>query len=83
VRDVIPSNGRLPIIERLLPPIVDSTQPPQMYLSALNMLVDVGGRERTRADFEKLCSDAGFRLATVTPLPPPAAFSLLDAEPIA
>jgi hypothetical protein len=54
-----------------------------MYLSDLNMLVNVGGRERTRADFEKLCADAGFRLAAVTPLPPPAAFSLLVAEPVA
>jgi hypothetical protein len=83
VRDVIPSDGRLLIIERVLPPIVDGTLPPQMHLSDLNMLVNVGGRERTRADFEKLCSDARFRLTTVTPLPPPAAFSLLDAEPIA
>jgi O-methyltransferase domain/Dimerisation domain len=82
VRSVIPAHGRLLIIEPVLPPTVDGTMPPQMYLSDLNMLVNVGGRERTRADFETLCSDAGFRLSTVTPLPPPAAFSLLDAEPI-
>jgi hypothetical protein len=53
-----------------------------MYLSDLNMMVLLGGRERTRADFEKLCANAGFRLTTVTPLPPPSAFSLLEAEPI-
>ena len=82
VRNVIGADGRLLIIEPVLPPTVDGTLPPQMYLSDLNMLVNVGGRERTRADFEKLCADAGFRLTTVTPLPPPAAFSLLETEPV-
>jgi ubiquinone/menaquinone biosynthesis C-methylase UbiE len=82
MRNVIPAHGRLLIIEPVLPPTVDGTLPPQMYLSDLNMLVNVGGRERTRADFEELCADAGFRLTTVTPLPPPAAFSLLEAEPV-
>jgi hypothetical protein len=82
VRSVIPAHGRLLIIEPVLPPSVDGTLPPQMYLSDLNMLVNVGGRERTRADFENLCADAGFRLTAVTPLPAPAAFSLLDAEPM-
>jgi O-methyltransferase domain/Dimerisation domain len=82
VRSVIPDDGRLLIIERVLPPIVDGTTPPQMYLSDLNMLVNVGGRERTRSDFEKLCADTGFRLTASTPLPPPAGFSLVDAEPM-
>jgi hypothetical protein len=82
VRSVIPADGRLLIIEPVLPPTVDGTLPPQMYLSDLNMLVNVGGRERTRADFETLCSEAGFKLNSVTPLPEPAAFSLLDAEPV-
>jgi hypothetical protein len=82
VRRVIPAHGRLVIIEPVLPPTVDGALPPQMYLSDLNMMVLLGGRERTRADFEKLCANAGFRLTTVTPLPPPSAFSLLEAEPI-
>ncbi|HEX2284578.1 MAG TPA: methyltransferase, partial [Mycobacterium sp.] len=82
VRAVIPDDGRLLIIEPVFPPKVDGTQPPTMYLSDLNMLVNLGGRERTRAEFEQLCSDTGFRLTSVTPLPPPAAFSLLEAEPV-
>jgi hypothetical protein len=82
VRRVIPPHGRLLVIEPVLPPTVDGALPPQMYLSDLNMMVLLGGRERTRADFEKLCADAGFRLTAVTPLPPPAAFSLLEAEPM-
>jgi O-methyltransferase domain/Dimerisation domain len=82
VRSVIPDDGRLLIIEPVFPPKVDGTQPPPMYLSDLNMLVNLGGRERTRAEFEQLCSDTGFRLTSVSPLPPPAAFSLLEAEPV-
>jgi hypothetical protein len=35
--------------------VVNGSIPVTMYLSDLNMLVNVGGRERTRADFEDLC----------------------------
>jgi hypothetical protein len=60
---------------------VDGTLPPMMYLSDLNMLVNLGGRERTRADFENLCGRTGFALTDVIPLPQPAAFSLIEATP--
>ncbi|MFI8214482.1 hypothetical protein [Streptomyces sp. NPDC085932] len=39
----------------------------------------MGGRERTRADFEELCGAAGLTLASVTPLPEADPFSLLEA----
>jgi hypothetical protein len=80
-RQVIPDHGRLLIVEPVLPEIVDSSLPPVMYLSDLNMLVNVGGRERTQADFEDLCQRSGFTLTGVTPLPPPNAFSLIEAAP--
>lgn len=51
------------------------------YLSDLNMLVNVGGRERTMADFEQLCERSGFTLTGATQLPPPAMFSCLEAVP--
>lgn len=38
------------------------------YLSDLNMLVNAGGRKRTRDEFERLCAAAGFSLDSVTPL---------------
>ncbi|WP_264067077.1 hypothetical protein [Mycolicibacterium komossense] len=41
------------------------------YLTDLNMLVNVGGRERTLDDFARLCGAASFRLDSVTPLLPP------------
>ncbi len=80
-RDVIPEHGRLLIIEPVLPDVVDGSIPPTMYLSDLNMLVNAGGRERTRLEFEELCQRSGFALVGIRPLPPPAAVSLIEAAP--
>ncbi|MFF2922402.1 methyltransferase [Streptomyces celluloflavus] len=81
-RAVIPDGGRLLIVEPVLPPVVDPSQAGTMYLSDLNMLVNLGGRERTRDDFEELCRTAGFAVRTVTALPKPNPFSLIEAEPV-
>jgi hypothetical protein len=81
VRQVIPGHGRLLIIEPVFPPTVDGAMPSTMYLSDLNMLVNAGGRERTRDDFQRLCTATDFCIDSVTKLPPPAAFSLLEASP--
>ena len=43
------------------------------------MLVNVGGRERTRKDFEDVCLRAGLSLTSVTPLTEAAPFSLNEA----
>lgn len=80
-RAVIPPHGRLLILEAVLPEVVDGSMPPIMYLSDLNMLVNLGGKERTRAEFEALCEQSGFELTNVIPLPPPVAFSVLEASP--
>ncbi|MFI9051878.1 methyltransferase [Streptomyces sp. NPDC053427] len=81
-RRVVPDNGRLLIIEPVLPPVVDPSAAGVAYISDLNMLVNVGGRERTRDDFERLCRGAGFALRSVTPLAKPNRFSLIEAEPV-
>ncbi|MFC7327925.1 methyltransferase [Marinactinospora rubrisoli] len=80
-RRVIPGHGRLLIIEPVLPATVDASVPAILYLNDLNMLVNLGGRERTRAEFAALCERAGFTLASVTPLWPPHEFSLIEAVP--
>ncbi|MBE1536914.1 methyltransferase [Actinomadura algeriensis] len=81
IRRVIPDRGRLLIMEPVLPDTVTSVLPAAMYLSDLNMLVNLGGRERTHADFHDLCQSAGFTLTRRLPLPPPLAFSLIEAAP--
>ncbi|WP_156663123.1 methyltransferase [Mycobacterium sp. 1274761.0] len=52
-----------------------------MLLGDLNMMVNTGGRQRTRAEFERLCRSAGFTVHSVKPLPPPVASSVLEATP--
>ncbi|MFG2141442.1 methyltransferase [Streptomyces sp. NPDC048650] len=81
-RRAVPDDGRLLIIEPVLPPVVDPSAAGVVYISDLNMLVNVGGRERTRDDFARLLGGAGFALRSVTPLPRPNRFSLLEAEPV-
>ncbi|MDT0344427.1 methyltransferase [Streptomyces litchfieldiae] len=81
-RAALPGHGRVLLIEPVLPPVVDPATASLTYLSDLNMLVNLGGRERTRADFEDLCGRAGLTVTAVEPLPPPNAFSLIEAAPV-
>ncbi|MEU5978891.1 methyltransferase [Streptomyces sp. NPDC047315] len=80
-REVVPPHGRLLIVEPVLPDVVDASASPLPHLSDLNMLVNLGGRERTRADFVALCARTGFELADVTPLAP-ARYALVEAVPV-
>jgi len=83
VRRVVPDYGGLLIIEPVLPPVVDGAVSVRTYLSDLNMMVNVGGRERTRVDFVDLCRRSGFELRSVNRLPAPSGFSLIEARPAA
>ncbi|MBT2491552.1 methyltransferase [Streptomyces sp. ISL-96] len=82
-REVLPPGGLVLIVEPVLPEIVDTdagvTDGGVTYLSDLNMLVNVGGRERTRRDFEDVCRRAGLSITSVTPLTEAAPFSLIEA----
>lgn len=81
IRQVIPDQGRLLVVEPVLPPAVDGSLPPQIYLSDLNMMVNVGGQERTRSEFAELFARAGFELVDVTALPAPSGYQLLEGKP--
>lgn len=45
------------------------------------MLIDVGGRERNRADFTELCRRSGFTVTSAEVLPPDGALWLIEAIP--
>ncbi|WP_155059726.1 methyltransferase [Streptomyces blattellae] len=79
-RDVLPVDGRVLIVETVLPSTVDLAVA-GWYLSDLNMLVNLGGRERTQEDFTVLCEQAGFTAPSITSLPAPNTFSLIEASP--
>ncbi|MFK0243470.1 methyltransferase [Amycolatopsis azurea] len=78
-RAAMPSDGRLLVVEPVLPEIVGPGTPPGLYLSDLNMLVNVG-RERTKKDFETLCHQADLTLTDARPLGE-TGFWLLEAIP--
>ncbi|WP_281920719.1 methyltransferase [Nocardia cyriacigeorgica] len=80
-RRVIPADGRLLIVESVLPDVVD-TADPAPYLTDISMLVNMGGQERTRAEYETLCSRAGFAVIAVHPTVFPTSYSLIEAIPV-
>jgi hypothetical protein len=79
-RRAIPAEGRLFLIERAVPERFDEN--PIHHAIArmdLHMLVEFGGKERTKAEFRRLLEGTGFKLsravATATE------FSILEATP--
>ncbi|MEV6175458.1 methyltransferase [Streptomyces sp. NPDC051954] len=84
-RAVLPDGGRVLIVEPVLPEVVDTGTDAHAaddgitYLSDLNMMVNLGGRERTRKDFEEVCRRAGLSVTSVTALTEAAPFSLIEA----
>lgn len=79
-RQVLPPGGLVLIVEPVLPESVGATADAGItYLSDLNMLVNLGGRERSRADFAEVCRRAGLALKSVTPLAEAEPFCLIEA----
>jgi hypothetical protein len=68
--------GRLLVVERVIPP---GNEPAEAKLFDINMLVVVGGQERTAADFQALLHAAGFRLTRIMPTASP--HSLVEGVP--
>jgi SAM-dependent methyltransferase len=75
-RDAIPPDGRLLVIEACIPP--GNVPHPGKPLDMI-MLVALGGRERTEAEYRELLASAGFRLARV--IPTASAMSVIEAIP--
>jgi hypothetical protein len=74
------SDGRLLIVERILPERAERKRAAEAYLVDLEMLVYTpGGRERTESEFRVLLSAAGF--ATLRIVPTSAPVSLIEARP--
>ncbi len=77
IRTAIAPNGKLLLLEMVLPERATSFLGFQLDLE---MLVTVGGKERTRAEYANLFARTGFRLErvidTVTPL------SIIEARPV-
>ncbi|WP_084505388.1 methyltransferase [Nocardia harenae] len=80
-RKAVPADGRLLIVESVLPEVID-TADPAPYLTDISMLVNMGGQERTRDEYETLCREAGFAVIAVHPTVFPTSYSLIEAMPV-
>ena len=76
IRAVIPPNGSVLLVERVVGPLNEDIEG---RLSDLHMLVMPGGRERTRAEWSELLAAGGFRLDDVRASKPP--WQLVVASP--
>jgi hypothetical protein len=76
IREVIPEDGALLLVERVVGPPNDDLEG---RLSDLHRLVMPGGRERTREEWARLLASGGFRLDDVRPLR--MAWQLIVASP--
>lgn len=63
-RDAMAIDARLLVAERVIPP---GNAPSEAKLFDINMLVTVGGRERTEVEYAALLRSAGLELTKVTP----------------
>jgi hypothetical protein len=75
-RKAMPPNGRLLIVETVLP---EGNTPHQGKLQDLVMLVFPGGQERTEAEYAALLGKARFRLSRV--IPTTSVVSIVEAVP--
>lgn len=76
VRRVIPNDGRLLILEQLIPP---GNEPhPSRYIDLI-LLTITGGTERTADEYATLLARAGFRLTRIVPTALPV--SVIEAVP--
>ncbi|GAA4524156.1 methyltransferase [Amycolatopsis samaneae] len=79
-RAAMRQDGRVLIADPVLPELACADERPfDPYLMDLHMLVVVGGRERTRSEFETLCARAGLAVTTVVDVPG-TGLSLVEAE---
>jgi hypothetical protein len=71
----MPDHARLLLIEQVIQP---PNQPDPGKLADINMLVQLGGRERTAEEFAALLAGAGLTLTTIHPTPGPS--SIVEAR---
>ncbi len=81
-RAVLPKEGRLLVIEFLLPDIVDhaDSELEMRLMSDLNMLAITGGKERTATEWKALLARSGFEVRSIIPVAA-ALVSIIEAVP--
>jgi len=79
-RRAIAPNGKLLLIERIMPERFESCVPHRILARAdLTMLIGVSGRERTEPEFHALLNTSGFRLTRIVPIA--FEFNIIESAP--
>jgi hypothetical protein len=78
-RSAMGPGSRLLVVEALLPE--RAADQPAVIRMDLHMLVLLGARERTEAQFRRLLAETGFEVRRVVPTRSPAGLSVLEAVP--
>jgi O-methyltransferase domain/Dimerisation domain len=82
IHHAMAQQGKLLLVEMTLPARVDQTHMSQIIAgSDVNMMVNVGGQERTAAQFSALLDAAGFRLTRI--IPTQGLWSVIEGVPSA
>ena len=76
-REAMPVDARLLLVEAIVPERAHDG--PEAVRMDIHMLMLLGARERTQAQFRRLLADAGFELVRVVPTGSPASLSVLEA----
>lgn len=82
-RSVLPLEGRLLVIEFVLPDVVDDadSELEKRLMSDLNMLAVTGGKERTAVEWKRLLIQARFECVSFIPVPGDSV-SIIEAIPL-
>jgi hypothetical protein len=80
-REAMGPHARLLLVEALMPE--RASDAPEAVRMDLHMLMLLGARERTEAEYRALLADAGLALQRVVPTASPTALSVLEATPAA
>jgi O-methyltransferase domain/Dimerisation domain len=78
-RDAMPAGGRLLVVEAILPE--RARDRPAAIRMDLHMLMLLGSRERTEAEFRTLLGTAGFTVTRVLPTGSPTGLGIVEAVP--
>ncbi len=78
-RAAMPADGRLLLVEAISPE--RALDCPEAIRMDLHMLILLGARERSEAEYRQLLADAGLTLRRVVPTESPAGLSVLEATP--
>lgn len=78
-RAAMPDGARLLLVEAILPQ--RARERPEAIRMDLHMLILLGARERTEAEYARLLAAAGLELRRVVPTASPAGLSVIEAAP--